>query len=51
LEPDVALFYTRIAFSSGKTVQEVLCDALFLLAGELSMEALERASHTPILPS
>ena len=40
LEPAVALFYTRIALSSGRTVEQVLCDALFRLAGELSLEAL-----------
>lgn len=41
LEPAVALFYTRIALSTGKTVEQVLCDALFRLAGELSLEALQ----------
>ena len=40
LEPAVALFYTRVALSSGRSVDEVLCDALFHLAGELSLEAL-----------
>ncbi len=40
LEPTVALFYTRIAIQSGKTLEQVLSDALFKLAGELSLEAL-----------
>ena len=40
LEPEVVLFYTRIAFTSGKTLEQVLHDALFRLAGELSLEAL-----------
>ena len=40
LEPAVVLFYTRIALASGKTLEQVLCDALFKLAGELSLEAL-----------
>ena len=40
LEPSVVLFYTRIALCSGKTLEQVLCDALFKLAGELSLEAL-----------
>lgn len=40
LEPALALFYTRIAASSGKSLQQVLTDALFKLAGELSLEAL-----------
>ena len=44
LEPDVALFYTRIACSAGKTLEEVLSDALFKLAGELSLEALQSTS-------
>lgn len=41
LEPTVALFYSRIAGSLGLTLEEVLCDALFKLAGELSLEALK----------
>ena len=40
LEPAVALFYSRIAYTSGKSLEEVLCDALFKLAGELSLEGL-----------
>lgn len=40
LEPEVALFYTRIAANTGKPLEQVLCDALFKLAGELSLEAL-----------
>lgn len=45
LEPQVALFYTRIAASCGKNLQQVLSDALFLLAGELSLEALDCAAR------
>lgn len=41
LEPELALFYTRVACLSGKSVAQVIRDALFLLAGELSLEALE----------
>lgn len=41
LEPAVTLFYSRIAVTSGKTLEEVLSDALFKLAGELSLEALK----------
>ena len=40
LEPALVLFYTRIALSSGKPLEQVLADALFKLAGELSLEAL-----------
>ena len=41
LEPIVVLFYTRIANSLGLTLEQVLSDALFKLAGELSLESLE----------
>jgi hypothetical protein len=44
LEPAVALFYTRIACSAGKPLEQVLTDALFKLAGELSLEALHKAA-------
>lgn len=40
LEPAVALFYTRIAEMVGLSLEDVLSDALFKLAGELSLEAL-----------
>ena len=43
LEPSVALFYARVARAAGKTLEEVLSDALFKLAGELSLEALKTA--------
>ena len=43
LEPSVVLFYTKIAESAGISVEQVLCDALFKLAGELSMEALQHS--------
>ena len=41
LEPAVALFYTRIAESMGISLEQILCDALFKLAGELSLEAIQ----------
>ena len=41
LEPSVVLFYSRIAQSAGLTLEQVLSDALFKLAGELSLEALK----------
>ena len=43
LEPAVALFYTQIAQSAGVTLEQVLTDALFKLAGELSLESLKLA--------
>lgn len=42
LEPAVALFYSRIALAAGKPLEQVLSDALFKLAGELSLEALKQ---------
>lgn len=41
LEPSVVLFYTRIAQTAGLSIEQVLQDALFKLAGELSLEALK----------
>ena len=41
LEPSVALFYSHIAKSTGFSLEQVLCDALFKLAGELSLEAIK----------
>ena len=41
LDPTVVLFYTRIAMATGITLEQVLSDALFKLAGELSLEALK----------
>ena len=40
LEPTVALFYARIANANHLPLEQVLTDALFKLAGELSLEAL-----------
>lgn len=41
LTPEVALFYARIAKSACIPLEQVLQDALFKLAGELSLEALK----------
>jgi len=41
LEPTVVLFYTRIAQNAGISLEQVLSDALFKLAGELSLEAMQ----------
>ncbi len=40
LEPEVALFYARLAQWAQLPVEQVLSDVLFKLAGELSLEAL-----------
>lgn len=44
LEPAVALFYGRIAEAAGKPLEQVLTDALFKLAGELSLQSLQAQS-------
>ncbi len=41
LDNTTAQFYTRIAEAVEKTVEQVMADALFKLAGELSLEALK----------
>ena len=41
LEPAVALFYPRVALAAGVSLEKVISDALFKLAGELSLEALQ----------
>jgi len=40
LEPATVLFYSRIAKNAGLPLDRVLSDALFKLAGELSLQAL-----------
>ena len=50
LDPTLVLFYTRIAAGAGKPLEQVLSDALFKLAGELSLEALRGASNAPPPP-
>ena len=45
LEPAVALFYSRVAAAAGREVEQVIADALFKLAGELSLEAIRDVPH------
>ena len=42
LEPYVIYFYQQIADIYGYSLEQVLHDALFKLAGELSLEALRQ---------
>ena len=49
LEPAVALFYTRIADAAGVSMEKVLSDALFKLAGELSLQSLTSAQRKDLL--
>ena len=51
LEPTVALFYTNISKSAGIPLEQVLSDALFKLAGELSLEAIQSAGASFLPPS
>ena len=44
LDSAVAQFYDNIARSADLTTEQVLQDALFKLAGELSLEALSKGS-------
>ena len=46
LDPAVVLFYQKIAASAGLSLESVLRDALFKLAGELSLEALSKQTAT-----
>ena len=41
IEPSVALFYSSIAKAMNLSLEQVISDALFKLAGELSLEALK----------
>ena len=43
LEPSVALFYSKIALQANISLEKVISDTLFKLAGELSLEAMEVA--------
>lgn len=48
LEPAVALFYSRVAAWAGLPLGQVLCDSLYKLAGELSLEALQNREENPL---
>ena len=42
LDSAAALFYGRIAETQGLPLEQVLSDALFKLAGELSLQAIQK---------
>ena len=50
LDDKAAEFYARVAASADRTVETVLSDSLFKLAGELSLEALARIKNVPKEP-
>ena len=43
LDPTVTRFYQNIADTAGLSLEQVLSDTLFKLAGELSLEALRQS--------
>ena len=45
LDPVTAAFYREVARRSGVSLERALSDALFKLAGELSLQALHRAGR------
>ena len=47
LDDKAAEFYTKVAANAERTVEAVLSDALFKLAGELSLEALAKKRQEP----
>ena len=51
LEPEVLLFYSKLSKMIGVPLETVLSDALFKLAGELSLEALQNRSEERIFPT
>ena len=42
LEPELVQFYSKVAEAAEKSLEQVLSDALFKLAGELSLQSLVR---------
>ena len=48
LEPAVALFYTRLAATVGLPPERIMSDALFKLAGELSLQAIQNNREKPL---
>lgn len=45
LDPVTARFYDRVARTVCRTTEEVIQDALFKLAGELSLQSLAGRDH------
>ena len=42
VDPAVIHFFSAVAAAAGKPLEQVLSDALFKLAGELSLQALKK---------
>ena len=45
LDPATASFYREVARHAGVSMEQAMADALFKLAGELSLQALHRAGE------
>ena len=45
LDPNVVQFYKRVADNANLSLERVLSDALFRLAGELSLQSLKFAGE------
>ena len=45
LDPTVAMFYSKVAEHNGISLEQVLNDVLFKLAGELSLEAIHKQKN------
>ena len=45
LDPAAAAFYNKVSEHCGRTTEQVLADALYKLAGELSVEAILKSSR------
>ena len=45
LDPAVFCFYRRVAAAAGLPLEQVLSDALFRLAGELSLQAAKQSAE------
>ena len=45
LDTATAEFYARVAVAAEMDIEQVLSDALFKLAGELSLEALKKVEY------
>lgn len=43
LDPALVVFYGKVAEAAGISLEQVLSDALFKLAGELSLQALHQS--------
>ena len=51
LDPYIIFFYQQIADLHGLSLEQVLSDALFKLAGELSLEAIHASEKRQYPPS